>query len=204
MLSARNCQKNVLSQPRVPARTHRSMQSIAPCNVGRKYGRKEIRTTRVTVLENVVNLWKRQFTSETATKGNQVMRFIGADLHKKSITFCVVEVVSGKTIVHQRMRIFCCETDRIAEFLASHAPYQLVVEASIGYEWFASLAENTADRVVLAHAGRCLRTASPGSLLSQKIYSCASPGWSPVRCGIRSTPSQCSGIVWLVSDAIVE
>lgn len=82
------------------------------------------------------------------------MRFIGADLHKKSITFCVVEVVSGKTTVHQRIRIFCCETDRIAEFLASHTPHQLVVEASIGYEWFASLAENTADRVVLAHAGK--------------------------------------------------
>jgi hypothetical protein len=71
------------------------------------------------------------------------MQFIGADLHKKSITFCVVEVVSGKTIVHQRIIIFCCETARIADSLASHAPHQLVVEASIGYEWFASLAENT-------------------------------------------------------------
>ncbi|MEO2016834.1 MAG: transposase [Fuerstiella sp.] len=78
------------------------------------------------------------------------MRFIGADLHRKSITFCVVEIVSGKTIVHQRMCIFCCETDRIAEFPVSHEPYQLVVEASIGYEWFASLAEKTAERVVLA------------------------------------------------------
>ena len=96
------------------------------------------------------------------------MRFIGADLHKKSITFCVVEVVSGKTIVHQRLRIFCCETERIVEFLASHAPYQLVVEASIGYEWFASLAEKTADRVVLAHAGK-LRVIAESTRKTDKV-----------------------------------
>ena len=108
------------------------------------------------------------FTSETATKGNQVMRFIGADLHKKSITFCVVEILSGKTIVRQRMRVQCCEGDRIAELLVSHAPYELVVEATIGYEWFASLAEKSAERVVLAHAGK-LRVIAESTRKTDKV-----------------------------------
>lgn len=96
------------------------------------------------------------------------MRFIGADLHKKSITFCVVEIVSGKTIVRQRMRIQCCEADRIAELLASHAPYELVVEATIGYECFASLAEKSAERVVLAHAGK-LRVIAESTRKTDKV-----------------------------------
>ena len=96
------------------------------------------------------------------------MRFIGADLHKKSITFCVVETDSGKTVVRQRMRVNCCEVERIAEFLASHAPYQLVVEATIGYEWFASLAEASAERVVLAHAGK-LRVIAESTRKTDKV-----------------------------------
>ena len=96
------------------------------------------------------------------------MRFIGADLHKKSITFCVVEIVSGKTIVHQRTRMMCCEVDRITEFLVLHAPFELVVEATIGYEWFASLAEQTAERVVLAHAGK-LRVIAESTRKTDKV-----------------------------------
>ena len=56
------------------------------------------------------------------------MRFIGADLHKKTITFCVVEVVHGKTRLVERKRIFCRETARIENFLAQHAPCRVVVE----------------------------------------------------------------------------
>ena len=82
------------------------------------------------------------------------MRFIGADLHKKSITFCVVEPASGKTKVIERRRIECKETQRIAEFLSSHTPCELVVEASIGYEWFAELAEKVVERVAVAHPSK--------------------------------------------------
>ena len=90
------------------------------------------------------------------------MRFIGADLHKKSITFCVVEKVPDGIRVVGRKRIMCCEVHRIEEFLKSHAPCRLTVEATIGYEWFAGVAEQIAERVVIAHAGSC--ASSPRAL----------------------------------------
>ena len=96
------------------------------------------------------------------------MRFVGADLHKKSITFCVVEVVGGKTQVIERRRIQCRYADSIAKFLASHSPYEVVVEATIGYEWFAGLAETSAKRVVLAHAGK-MRVIAESTRKTDKI-----------------------------------
>jgi transposase len=82
------------------------------------------------------------------------MRFIGADLHKQSITFCVVEPVRGKTIVVDRTRLLCRETERIEQFLLQHAPCRVVVETTIGYEWFVQRCEPIAERVLLAHAGK--------------------------------------------------
>jgi transposase len=96
------------------------------------------------------------------------MRFIGADLHKKSITFCVVEVVAAKTVVRQRQRLLCSCLDQVEQFLASHTPHQLVVEATIGYEWFADLADKHADRVVLAHSGK-LRVIAESTRKTDKI-----------------------------------
>ena len=82
------------------------------------------------------------------------MRFIGADLHKKSITFCVVEIAQAKTVVVERKRILCRETARVKDFLTRHGPCQLVVETTIGYEWFAELCEPLVQRLLLAHAGK--------------------------------------------------
>lgn len=96
------------------------------------------------------------------------MRFIGADLHKKSITFCVVELESGKTVVKHRRRVLCSDVSKLAEFLESQVPYILVVETTIGYDWFASLAEQSAERVVLAHAGK-LRVIAESTRKSDKI-----------------------------------
>lgn len=96
------------------------------------------------------------------------MRFIGADLHKKSITFCVVETDGHQIHVVNRQRIMCCEVERIEKFLQSHAPCQLTVEATIGYEWFAELAQAYACRVVLAHAGR-LRIIAESARKTDKI-----------------------------------
>ena len=45
------------------------------------------------------------------------MRFVGADLHKKSITFCVVEKSSRGVQVVARKRIACREVDRVRAFL---------------------------------------------------------------------------------------
>lgn len=96
------------------------------------------------------------------------MRFIGADLHKKSITFCVVEIVSGKTVVKHRRRMLCRDVEGLERFLASQMPCRLVVEATIGYEWFAGLAEKTVKRVVLAHAGK-LRVIAESTRKTDKI-----------------------------------
>lgn len=113
---------------------------------------KEVRTIWVTVLQTWSIFGRTNSTSTAATKGNQVMRFIDADLHKKSITFCVVELVEGRTCVRHRQRISCREVDRLEELLRTQGPHQLVVEATIGYEWFAGLAERFAKRVVVAHS----------------------------------------------------
>lgn len=82
------------------------------------------------------------------------MRFIGADLHKQSITLCVVELVKGKTVILDRPRFRCRDIDRIAEFLRAQGPCALVVESTIGYEWFVGLAEAIVDRVAVAHAAK--------------------------------------------------
>lgn len=96
------------------------------------------------------------------------MKFVGADLHKKSITFCVVEVVDRKTAVHKRQRIYCNEVTRIKRFLDSIGECQVTVEATIGYDWFAALAEGYAKRVVIAHAGK-LRVIAESTRKTDKI-----------------------------------
>jgi transposase len=96
------------------------------------------------------------------------MRYIGADLHKHSITFCVVELVKGKTKVVQRRRILCKDVPAIDEFLESHSPSELVVEATIGFDWFAAVAERKVSRVALAHAGK-LRVIAESTRKTDKI-----------------------------------
>lgn len=96
------------------------------------------------------------------------MKFVGADLHKKSITFCVVELAGGKVTVVQRMRVLCQEVEKIEKFLKSLGTFQVVVEATIGYDWFAALAEKHAQRVVIAHAGK-LRIIAESTRKTDKI-----------------------------------
>ncbi|PQO41959.1 transposase, partial [Blastopirellula marina] len=82
------------------------------------------------------------------------MKFVGADLHKKSITFCVGEKVDGKFVVCQRIRVACSRVKELKQFFESLGKFQVVVEATIGFDWFAAVAETYADRVVIAHPGR--------------------------------------------------
>ena len=81
------------------------------------------------------------------------MYYVGVDLHKQSISLCVVELADRKRKVIERKRFFCDEEHKIAEYFAQLGEYQLVVEATASYEWFVQLVEPTADRVVLAHPG---------------------------------------------------
>lgn len=96
------------------------------------------------------------------------MKFVGADLHKKSITFCVVTRTGTKTTVLKSTRILCRELDKIEHFFESLGDFQVTVEATIGYDWFAALAEKFATRVVIAHAGR-LRIIAESTRKTDKI-----------------------------------
>lgn len=76
------------------------------------------------------------------------MVYVGIDLHKKTITVCVVEqrckVVTRKTLL-------CADPERIVAFFRGLGKFQAVVEATASYEWLWRLLEPLADRLVLAH-----------------------------------------------------
>jgi transposase len=81
------------------------------------------------------------------------MVYVGVDLHKHSISVCVVRIVGRGRKIIERRKFRCEDEEQIAEYFASLGEYQLVVEATASYEWFVRLVEPTADRVVLAHPG---------------------------------------------------
>ena len=76
------------------------------------------------------------------------MNFIGVDLHKKSITVCVMD---QNRKVLARKTIDCKETNEIVDFFRKFRPFQVVVEATASYPWFVELVEPLADRVVLGN-----------------------------------------------------
>ncbi|UCC32284.1 MAG: IS110 family transposase [Phycisphaerales bacterium] len=76
------------------------------------------------------------------------MNFVGIDLHKKTISICVVD--KERTVV-DRKRFYCSEPERIAGFFKGLGSFQAAVEATASYEWLVSLIEPLADRIVLAH-----------------------------------------------------
>ena len=76
------------------------------------------------------------------------MNFIGVDLHKKSITICVMD---EKRKVLARKTLACTQTDEIVEFCRQFRPFKVVVEATASYLWFVELVEPLAEKVVLAN-----------------------------------------------------
>jgi transposase len=76
------------------------------------------------------------------------MNFIGVDLHKKSITVCVVD---QNRKVLARKTINCKETNEIVDFFRKFRPFKVVVEATASYPWFVELVEPLAQRVVLGN-----------------------------------------------------
>lgn len=81
------------------------------------------------------------------------MRYVGVDLHKQSISLCVVELADRKRRIVERRKFCCDDEEQIGEYFENLGEYQLVVEATASYEWFARMIEPTANRVVLAHPG---------------------------------------------------
>ena len=59
------------------------------------------------------------------------MRFVGIDLHKHSITICVVQ--QDRTVLQTR-KFACADADRIVAFFASLGEFQAVIEATASYD----------------------------------------------------------------------
>ena len=79
------------------------------------------------------------------------MYYVGVDLHKHSISVCVMIQEKGERQVVGQRRFACADEPRIKAFFAKLRTFQAVVEATANYEWFVTLIEPMADRVVLAH-----------------------------------------------------
>ena len=93
------------------------------------------------------------------------MNFVGIDLHKKTISLCVVD--KERTVV-DRKRFYCSEPERIAGFFEGLGSFQAVVEATASYEWLVGLIEPLADRIVLAHPKK-MRVIAESTRKSDKL-----------------------------------
>lgn len=96
------------------------------------------------------------------------MHFVGVDLHKKTISVCVMIQAGGSRQVAARRRLACADADQIYEFFAGLGPFEVVVEATASYEWFVRLIEPLAARVVLAHPKK-LRVIAESAKKSDKL-----------------------------------
>jgi transposase len=79
------------------------------------------------------------------------MHFIGVDLHKNSITVCVM---NEERTVLARKTLYCSQPELILEFFQQWRPFKVVIEATAGYFWFVELIEPLAERVVLANPAK--------------------------------------------------
>jgi len=93
------------------------------------------------------------------------MRYVGIDLHKQSITVCVVD--QDRTVLQSR-KFACTDTARIDAFFAGLGPFEAVVEATASYEWLLQRIEPHARRVVLAHPGK-LRVIAESTRKSDRL-----------------------------------
>jgi transposase len=73
---------------------------------------------------------------------------VGIDLHKHSITICVLDEARD---VLCRQTIPCSNRDGIVKTFEALAPFQAAVEATASYYWLVELLEPLAQRIVLAN-----------------------------------------------------
>ena len=75
------------------------------------------------------------------------MNYVGIDLHKKSISICVVG--QGRNVLNRR-RFYCRQEESIRKFFEALGAFQAVVEATASYpwliEWFCSSQEASDHR----------------------------------------------------------
>jgi len=93
------------------------------------------------------------------------MNFIGIDLHKKTISACVM---NQNRKVLKRQTLPCREPKQIVAFFQQWGEFQAVVEATASYEWLWQLLEPLAQRLVLAHPKK-LRVIAESKNKSDKL-----------------------------------
>jgi transposase len=96
------------------------------------------------------------------------MNFVGVDLHKQTITVCVMVKEGEQRKVQARRSFRCPDVTAIRGFFEQLGVFRVVVEATSSYEWFLSLIEDLAERCVLAHPKR-LRIIAESKRKSDKI-----------------------------------
>lgn len=79
------------------------------------------------------------------------MKYVGVDLHKQLIVFCVVVIENGRRRVVGRSRLACHDVAAIDGFFRGLGPFEVAVEATASYEWLLERIERWASRIVLVH-----------------------------------------------------
>lgn len=79
------------------------------------------------------------------------MKYVGIDLHKKTIAVCVV---NKERKVLERKRFLCVSVKEITTWFGRLGAFEFVVEATAAYEWLVQLLEPLAAGWVLAHPGK--------------------------------------------------
>src|SRR6187200_1617471 len=96
------------------------------------------------------------------------MKYVGIDLHKKTISGCVVVKERGQKQIAARKRLECRDEAGIKSWFSELGKFEVVVEATASYEWFVRLVEPLACRVVLAHPKK-LRIIAESKRKSDKL-----------------------------------
>jgi transposase len=96
------------------------------------------------------------------------MKYVGIDLHKKTISGCVVVKERCQRKVAARKRLECRDEAGIKGWFRELGKFEVVVEATASYEWFVKLVEPLAYRVVLAHPKK-LRIIAESKRKSDKL-----------------------------------
>jgi transposase len=93
------------------------------------------------------------------------MKYVGIDLHKKTITLCVVDQARQKL---EQKRFACSAPHLLVDYFRQLGEFQAVVEATASYEWLVTLLEPLARRIVLAHPKK-LRVIAESTRKTDKI-----------------------------------
>jgi transposase len=96
------------------------------------------------------------------------MKYVGIDLHKQTISGCVIIKERGRRKVLARKRLECRDEAGIVAWLSELGEFEVVVEATASYQWFMKLAQPLARRVLLAHPKK-LRIIAESKRKSDKL-----------------------------------